>query len=375
MDSRIEKLADMMVNYSCKVKPGEHVMVTYSGAETLDMVTAVIEKIYAAGGSPYLVPKDNRLMREIILHANDEQLERMCRYEMALTEDVDCFISIRATHNEYEFSDIPVEKMQNYNKRYSMPLVWRRMQKDRWAGISYPCASEAQAMATSQRAYEDFFFRVCTMDYPKMYRACLPLKALMDRTDRVRIVGPGTDLCFAIRGIEAKICAGDHNIPDGECFTAPVRDSVNGQITYNIPNVVEGYCYDTIRFTFENGRIVDVDCSDPARLNKYLDVDEGARYLGEFAIGFNPAITQPMKKTLYDEKLAGSIHVTPGQSFEYAGNGNSSSIHCDLVLLQTPEYGGGEIWFDDVLIRKDGRFVLPELQALNPEELLKEDAQ
>lgn len=370
MDHRIEKLAEMMVNYSCGIRPGEHVMIRYGGDETFPLVTSLVRHIYAAGACPYLVRRDRRLEREIILGASDEQLDLMCKHELAFYEDMDCFISVYAEHNAYEFSDIPLDRMQNYSKRYSMPTTFRRMQIDRWAGLNYPCGAEAQAMGTSQQAYEDFFFKVCTMDYPNMKKAAQPLAELMDRTDRVCLKGAGTDLSFSIKGIGSKICAGDHNIPDGEVFSAPVKGSVNGCVTYNVANVVDGFCYDQITFTFKDGKIVDVQCGDNDRLNRYLDVDEGARYIGEFALGFNPYITRPMKNTSFDEKIAGSFHLTPGMSFERPGNGNVSSIHCDLVCIQTPEYGGGEIWFDGVLIRRDGLFVLPELEGLNPENLI-----
>ncbi|MBD5151489.1 MAG: aminopeptidase [Oscillibacter sp.] len=369
MDQRIEKLAKMMVNYSCEIKPGEHVMIRYDGEETIAMVTALVRCVYAAGAFPYLVRSDKRLQREVILQAGDSQLEMMCKHELAIAGEMDCFLSVHAAHNAFEFSDIPAEKMDNYFKRYAMPTVLQRMKRDRWAGINYPCASEAQALGVSQQAYEDFFFDVCTMDYPRMKEAARPLAALMDKTDAVHIIGQGTDLTFSIKNIGSKICAGDHNIPDGEVFTAPVIDSVNGTITYNTANVIDGYCYDKICLTFENGRITDIACSDNSRLTKKFDADPGARYIGEFALGFNPYITKPMKNTAFDEKIAGSFHLTPGMSFEKAGNGNESSIHCDLVCIQTPEYGGGEIWFDGVLIRKDGMFVIPELEGLNPENL------
>lgn len=370
MDTRIEKLARMMVEYSCEIKPGEHVMIRFDGEETVPMVTALVRQIYAAGASPYLLRSDKRLLREIILQAEDEQLDLMCRHELALSREMDCFLSVHATHNTYEFSDIPPEKIENFSKRYAMPTVLQRMHGDRWAGINYPCSSEAQAMGVSQQAYENFFFDVCTMDYPRMKRAAQPLAELMDRTDKVHIKGVGTDLTFSIKNIGSKICAGDHNIPDGEVFTAPVIDSVNGQVTYTAANVIDGFCYDKICLTFQNGRITAATCSDAARLNRKLDSDPGARYIGEFAIGFNPYITKPMKNTAFDEKIAGSFHLTPGMSFEKAGNGNKSSVHCDLVCIQTPEYGGGEIWFDGRLIRRDGRFVVPELEGLNPENLM-----
>lgn len=369
MDPRIEKLADMVVRYSCKIQPQEHVLIRYDGDETTPMVASLMQKIYAAGAYPYLKRTDRTLQRELILGAGDEQLDRMCRQELAQYEQMDCFLSIHANHNAYEFADIPAERMENYSKRYGMPTVLRRMQYERWAGFDYPTSSDAQAMGMSTESYMDFFFRVSTMDYEKMYRAAQPLAELMKRTDCVHILGEGTDLTFSIRGIGSKICAGDHNIPDGEVFTAPVRDSVFGTVTYTAPNMIDGVCHDHIQLTFEQGKIVRAQSSDTKRLNQKLDSDDGSRYIGEFALGFNPYITRPMKNTGLDEKIAGSFHFTPGMSFDYPGNGNQSSIHCDFVCIQTPEYGGGEIWFDDVLIRKDGRFVLPELENLNPENL------
>lgn len=374
MDPRIEKLADMMVNYSCEIKPGEHIMIRHSGEETIPMVTALVRRIYQAGAFPYLMCRDRRLEREIILHAGEEQLDKMCKHEIAFTQEMDCFLTVGAAHNQFELSDVPGDKMHAYFKHYGMPTVLNRMRNDRWAGINYPCPSEAQAMGMSQQAYEDFFFKVCTMNYPAMKAAAQPLADWMDRTDRVHIKGDGTDLRFSIKGIGSKICAGDHNIPDGEVFSAPVIDSVEGVVTYTSPNVVEGKCYERITLTFEKGRMVGIECDgDRDKLEKFFSVDEGARFIGEFAIGFNPYIVKPMKNTAFDEKIAGSFHFTPGMSFVKAGNGNQSNIHCDLVCIQTPEYGGGEIWFDDVLIRKDGLFLPRELTGLNPDELIAAD--
>lgn len=227
----------------------------------------------------------------------------------------------------------------------------------------------AQLANTSTEAFEDFYFDVCNLDYSKMDRAQDPLAELMRNTDKVRIVGPGTDLSFSIKNIGAEKCSGQKNIPDGEVYTAPVRDSVNGTIAYNTPTLYNGVTFENIKFRFENGKIVEATGSDTKRLNEILDADEGARYIGEFAIGFNPYILTPMKDILFDEKIAGSLHFTPGQAYDVTDNGNRSSIHWDLVLIQRPEYGGGEIYFDDRLIRKDGIFVIPELAALNPENL------
>jgi aminopeptidase len=196
-----------------------------------------------------------------------------------------------------------------------------------------------------------------------------PLKARMERTDRVKLVGPGTELEFSIKGIPAIKCAGNLNIPDGECYTAPVRDSVNGTISFNTPSVYQGFTYENIRFEFQNGKIVKATANDSGRLNAVLDTDEGARYIGEFSLGFNPYILKPMKDTLFDEKIAGSFHFTPGNAYKDADNGNRSAIHWDLVQIQRPDYGGGEIYFDGELIRKDGLFVVDDLKGLNPDAL------
>jgi aminopeptidase len=227
----------------------------------------------------------------------------------------------------------------------------------------------AQAAGTSTEAFEDFYFDVCTLDYSKMSKAMDSLVALMEKTDKVRLTAKDTDLSFSIKGIPAIKCDGQLNIPDGEVYTAPVKTSVNGYLTYNAPAVYNGYTYENIRLEFKDGKIVKATANDTERINKIFDTDEGARYVGEFAIGVNPFILKPMKDTLFDEKIAGSIHFTPGTCYDNAENGNKSSVHWDLVLIQRPEYGGGEIYFDDILIRKDGIFVIDELKCLNPENL------
>ncbi|MEX2104113.1 MAG: aminopeptidase, partial [Bacilli bacterium] len=257
-----------------------------------------------------------------------------------------------------------------YDVYYRQPVhLEQRVKRTKWVVLRYPNASMAQLANMSTSGFEDFYFNVCNLDYGKMSRAMDPLKALMDRTDRVRIVSPGTDLTFSIHGISAVKCDGRRNIPDGEVYTAPVKHSVQGTLHYNTPSVYAGVTFENIQFRFENGKIVEATSNDTVRLNEVLDSDEGSRYIGEFSLGFNPFIMKPMKDTLFDEKIDGSLHFTPGQAYDEADNGNRSSVHWDLVLIQRPEFGGGEIWFDDVLIRKDGRFVIPELEPLNPENL------
>jgi aminopeptidase len=253
--------------------------------------------------------------------------------------------------------------------------VWQRVHHDirvkktRWVVLRWPNPSMAQSANMSTEAFENFYFDVCTLDYSKMSKAMQPLVDLMNRTARVRLVAPGTDLNFSIKDIPAVGCDGKLNIPDGEAFTAPVKDSVNGTIQFNARTIYHGVVHDNVRLVFREGKIVEATSSNTEALNKVLDTDEGARYVGEFALGFNPYVTRPMLDILFDEKIAGSIHFTPGSCYDEAPNGNKSEIHWDMVLLMTPDAGGGEIHFDDKLIRKDGRFMLPELEPLNPENL------
>jgi len=372
MDERIKVLAHNLVNYSMEVKPGEKVYIEYIGPATQDLARQIVKEVYKAGGVPYVRYTDQRLLREILLNCSQEQMALMGKHDAAIMSEMDCYVGIRGTDNVSELSDVPAEKMNIYETYYMTPVHHNvRVPKTKWVVLRYPNSSMAQLSNQSLEAFEDFYFKVCNLDYAKMGAAMEKLKAYMERTDKVRIVGPGTDLTFSIKNIPAVPCAGKCNIPDGEVYTAPVRESVNGILTYNTPAVFQGFTYENICFRFENGKIVEATANDTERINRVLDIDEGARYIGEFSLGVNPYILKPMKDTLFDEKIMGSFHFTPGNCYEEeAPNGNHSAIHWDLVCIQTPEYGGGEIYFDDVLIRKDGRFVVEELECLNPENLI-----
>lgn len=371
MDERIKKLAYNLVHYSCRVQKGDKVMVEYIGSDTQDLARQVVKEIYRAEAYPFPFAVDPRMRREFLLGCEEEQLKILAESDADLMKQMDCYLGIRGGDNMMENADVPSEKMTRYQTLYNHPVHTKiRVPKTRWVVLRYPSAAMAQSAGTSLEAFEDFYFNVCNLDYEKMGEAMKPLVALMNRTDRVNIKGEGTDLHFSIKDIPAIPCDGRMNIPDGEVYTAPVRDSVNGVLTYNTPSVYQGVSYENIRLRFENGKIVEASANDTEGINKIFDTDEGARYVGEFAIGVNPYVTKPMKDTLFDEKIMGSFHFTPGSCYDEAPNGNHSAIHWDLVCIQTPEKGGGEIWFDDVLIRKDGRFVVPELYGLNPENLI-----
>ena len=370
MDARIKKLAENLVNYSCKVKEGEKVYINYIGQETEDLARAIVKEVYKAKGKPFVHYISNEVLREILLNCDEEQMKLMAEIDALEMSKMDCYIGIRGADNVSELSDVPEDKMKLYNQLYQTPVHHEiRVPKTRWVVLRYPNHAMAQLACTSTEAFEDFYFEVCNLDYSKMNEAMKSLVSLMNKTDKVRMTGPGTDISFSIKDIPAIPCAGELNIPDGEVYTAPVRESVNGTIQYNAPSIYQGFTFENVCLTFENGKIVKATANDTERINQIFDMDEGARYIGEFAIGVNPYILSPIKDILFDEKICGSIHFTPGNCYDEAPNGNTSAIHWDLVWIQRPEYGGGEIYFDDVLIRKDGRFVIPELECLNPENL------
>ncbi len=370
IDPRMTKLADVLINYSTALKPGEKILI-----EAIDVppaiVTELIRTVYDAGAQPLVTIKNNEILRSLLIEASEEQIQLIADVEAKRMSEVQAYIGLRGNPNISELADVPEDRMKLYQSLWWKPVHGNiRVRKTRWVVLRWPSHSMAQGARMSTQAFEDFYFDVCTFDYRKMSAAMQPLKELMESTDRVQINGPGTELSFSIQGLPAVACDGKLNIPDGEVFTAPVRDSVNGTIQYNAPTIYQGVVHDNIHLEFENGKITNATSSDTAHLNKVLDTDEGARYVGEFALGVNPYIAEPMLDVLFDEKIGGSFHFTPGSAYEdEADNGNRSAVHWDMVMLQTPESGGGEIYFDDKLIRKDGLFVVEELKPLNPDQL------
>lgn len=369
-DPRVQKLAHLLVNYSTGLKKGEKVLIEYTGSER-DIVCEIVKEAYKVGAEPFVQLNDLRVQRAIIAGATDEQLKFMAEHDARRMSKMQAYIGIRSGDNLFEQSDVCQEQMQKYLSMYSREVHSKiRVPYTKWVVLRYPNDAMAQQAKMSTEAFEDFYFNVCTLDYAKMSRAMDSLVKKLEETDKVRIVAKDTDISFSIKGLPAIKCDGKLNIPDGEVFTAPVRNSVNGRITYNTPSLNMGKEYNNISFLFKDGKIIEASSNDTEGINKILDTDEGARYIGEFAIGVNPYVEFPMLDTLFDEKIKGSIHFTPGNSYDNCDNGNKSAVHWDLVLIQTKEYGGGEIYFDDVLVRKDGLFVLDELKCLNPENLI-----
>lgn len=368
-DPRVRKLARYVVTHALGVQKGDRVMVELRGRE-LDVARVFVEEVYAAGGLPVPRVEDPALRAAVYAQASDEHVAWLGADLLRTASDIDCFVFLDAPDNPSFWSDVPADRSAAYRRHVYQPVYLDlAANQRRWCVLRWPNDAMAQQARMTTTAYEDFYFGACLVDYPRMNEALKALKARMDRADEVHILGPGTDLRFSVKGIDIMIENGLRNIPDGEAATAPVRDSVNGVISYNIPSTYDGFTYRDVRLTFEKGRIVRAESNDSERMARLLDTDEGARYVGEFAFGVNPAITRPIGDILFDEKIAGSFHLTPGNCYDNADNGNHSAVHWDLVCSQRPEHGGGEIWVDGELIRKDGVFVPADLTPINPENL------
>src|SRR5213079_3685621 len=368
-DVQFDKLAKLLVEYSIRLQRNETVLIEAFDIPA-EMTVALIRAVRKAGGVPFAQTYQTRVNRALALEASDRQLNLMASHELARMKKMNAYIAVRGSHNVTELADVPPETMKLIGRKMR-PVQDQRVKKTKWVVLRWPSPSMAQLAAMSTEAFEDFYFDVCTLDYRKLQSGMKALKALMDKTDRVEIKGPGTDLRFSIKGIGSVICGGDRNIPDGEVFSCPVKDSVQGHVLFNAPTIYQGTGFDSIRLEFKDGKIVKATSNNSEKLNKILDSDPGARYIGEFSLGFNPFVLHTMRDILFDEKIAGSFHFTPGQAYEDADNGNRSQVHWDMVNIQRPDYGGGEVWFDGKLIRRDGEFVPANLRSLNRGRFMK----
>jgi len=366
-DPRCTKLAKLLIEYSTALKKGDRVLIDLIDVPD-EFGIELVRAARAVDAVPVIAVRHTRLTRELLRETNEAHALMDRDLELFRMKKVQAYIAIRGSANANENADVPSDRLATYS-RITRPVLNYRVNKTRWCVLRWPSPSMAQAASMSTEAFENLYFNVCTMDYRKMARAMMPLQQRMRRTNRVQIKGPATDLSFSIKGIGAKMCKGDRNIPDGEVFSCPVKNSINGQIQFNTPTIYAGTKFENVYLEFKDGKVVKASSNNTRRLNEILDTDPGARYTGEFSLGFNPYILNPMCDILFDEKIAGSLHLTPGQAYEECDNGNRSAVHWDMVLIQRPEWGGGEIWFDGELIRKNGLFVAKELKGLNPANL------
>ena len=363
-NQKIINLSNTIVNYSLEIKEGDNVQIDFTH-NARDLVKELIKQIKEKKANVFLRMTDTILNADAAISSTNKRIDTIKKTRELEVELMDVYIHIRETENDYETKNVEPEILKEFGKALKK-VSDIRVNERRWVLIDYPTKLDAYKNKMTSDEFREFAFDVMTVDYKKMSNDVKPLVNLMNNTDKVKITGPGTDISFSIKGIGSVPCVGERNIPDGECYSAPVKTSVNGVITYNVASPYQGDIYHNVSLTFKDGKIVNATSdNDDKRLNEIFDTDEGARYIGEFALGFNPRITKPMGNILYDEKILGSLHFTPGKCYRDADNGNESSIHWDMVLIQTKKFGGGEIYFDDVLIRKDGMFIQEELKHLN----------
>ena len=362
----LNMFAKTIIEYSCSVQAGENVLILAEGLEAKPLVLELVREIYRAGANPFFEMLDTDVQKAFISGCNERQMETFSEISLHKLQQMQALIVISALESPEKYADIPLEQMSLFNRYYMQRCFYAYgVTNTKWIYLKYPTQGMAKLFGQSQETFEQYYFAVCTLDYAKISSAMDQLTALFQKTDRVRILADGTDLSFSIRGIPVQKSDGRNGLPDGEVFTAPVRNSANGVISFNCPLYFRGQLLEEIRLVFENGKVVEASANDSARLNQILDLDENARYLGEFALSVNNRITKPMKDILFDEKIGGSLHLALGNAYITTDNGNHSSIHMDIVQIQRPEFGGGEVWFDDVLIRKDGKFMLDALRALD----------
>ncbi len=369
-DPRWDQLAEILINHSTRLAAGETLLVECFDLDDSTLPRLLVQKAARKGALPLVETKDTRILRELIKNGSESQMRLFGECELFRMERVHAYVALRGARNINEMADVPGEKMNLYNAHFLKPVHFDcRIKRTRWCVLRLPNPSMAQQAGMSTEAFENFYFDVCNLDYPRLARALKPLVERMQAAREVHITGPETDLRFSIEGIPVVPCAGEMNIPDGEVFTAPVRDSVEGYVRFNTPTIYQGTSFDGVRLEFRRGKVVAAECAggDAKKLRRVLETDEGAAHVGEWSIGCNPKILNPMRDILFDEKIAGSFHLTPGNAYDEADNGNRSKIHWDLVQIQRTEFGGGTIAFDGVPIRVDGRFVPEDLQALDPE--------
>lgn len=370
-EQQLHNIAKNIIDNSIKLKENENILIELYGTHGKPLALEVMKYAANIGARAYFNIIDYDMIRIMLDNADENYMKTYGICDLERMKQMDAYLAIKSVDNPNVLKGVPSENMTLYNKCYTLPVhLEERVKNTKWCLVNYPNEYLAKNSNVTLKEYIDLYYKVCTLDYNKLSNAMDKLVELMKKTDKVKIIGKGTDIEFSIKGIDVEKYYGTYNLPDGEVATAPVKESINGYITYNTKTSYNGIQFNNIKLVFKGGKIVETYADNNEELEKILDTDEGARYIGEFALGLNPYITKIMGDILFDEKIYGSFHLTPGTSVDGFDNGNRSAIHCDLVCIQTKDYGGGEIYFDDILIRKDGEFVLEELKCLNKENLI-----
>ena len=365
-DPRLIKLAELLVHYSIDVQPGDKVAIrSLTPAEPL--LTEIYAQIVSAGGHPFLALKFPDNVERFFALASDEQLEHISDVEQFIVDHFDAVIMVRGENNTKSLGKVPPHKLM-LAQQAEGHLMRKLMQRAadgslKWVSTLFPTHAYAQDAHMSQREYADFVFQACMpdMDDPVGYwrgveREQARIIEWLKGKKQVHVVGPDIDLSFSIEGRHFVNSCCKHNVPDGEIFTGPVEESVNGHVSFSYPAIYNGHELVGVRLWFEDGRVVKAEAEkNEAFLLAALETDAGARYLGEFAIGTNYGIDRFTGQILFDEKIGGSFHLALGNSYPQTGGINKSAIHWDLICDLR---AGGKITVDGELLYQDGKFML-----------------
>ena len=360
-DPRIEKLADILVNYSNEIKADEQVLIILYGAEGMPLALEIYKKCVQNGAHPRFELRENVFSRVFMENANKKQLNFLPKWQLDAAEATDAMFQIICDRNNMELAHID-QKLMIERRKATKPLS-DILHKKRWVLFEYPTNLGANNAGKSLEAWEDFVFNACLVDWEEISREQDVLKKIMEETDEVHLVADGTDLKVNIAGIPAIKCCGKQNMPDGEVFTAPQKNGVNGFITFNTPSMYMNKSFNWIKLWFENGKVVKTDSDNKKDLDEILNTDEGAKYVGEFSFGTNKNIQNPAKSILFDEKIGGSNHMALGKCYEEAPNGNDSAIHWDMIIRH--KEAKGKVYMDGELFQENGVWVHPDMQKFN----------
>ncbi|MCH8567076.1 MAG: aminopeptidase [Balneolales bacterium] len=361
-----QKLAENLLSHSCDLKKGEHVLIQLVGLNGIGLVRALCRGARERGAIPFVKLEDTETNRILMETGDTEYWQKQAHTDqLPLMKQMDAFIGIRAAENIYENSSIGSAQNKAYSDHFLVPVHFEeRVNNTKWCILRYPSPAFAMNAKMPTQDFAEFYYKACLLDYEKLRKAMLPLEERLRKTDEIRLKGEGTDIRFSVKNQNWIPCYGTRNIPDGELFSSPIIDSVEGEISY-APSVYQGKPFEFVKLRVKQGKVVDFDSSDNEGLRQILETDEGASRFGEFSFGTNPVIEKPMYDILFDEKIYGSNHLTLGQDYDIAPNGNHSSVHWDLVCI------GADVYLDGDLARKGRIFVSEELKGLNPDQFLE----
>ncbi len=356
-----KQLAVKILDFSVELEEDQHIMLQLAGLNGVGLLRALVEGCRKRGAHPFVHMQDTEIQRLLMEHGDRSFWKKQAEVEgLPLIKQMDAFVGVRASLNIYENADVDKEANQHYLEQFAKPVhLEERVNNTNWTVLRYPSEAFAMNAKMPTERFRQFYYDACLLDYSKLREAMKPLHERLKNTDEVHLKGESTDIRFSVKDQSWVPCFGKRNIPDGELFSSPLLDSVNGHITY-APSVYQGKPFEYVQLEVEDGVVTDFDSSNNDALKEILDTDEGARRFGEFSFGLNPIIDSPMYDILFDEKIYGSNHLTLGQDYDIAPNGNESNIHWDLVCI------GADVYLDGEKIREGRTFVTDDLKPLNP---------